>query len=198
MTEREKLDLFIKSVLSEASADSRKVAEQFDSAVERATRQAEESIAAEIKKHEAARKSEITARERRRVRAETSDRHHKLLEFREECAKETYKKVTEYLEEFARSDKYPEYLVRLLTEAAGRLPDETSAEIYLRPDDMHLSDMLKAGVPGISMSFSEGGFGMGGLLLSAPQLKIRIDMSFDSAMSDIIGHFSELSGMKPV
>ena len=198
MTEREKLDLFIKSVLAEASTDSQKATEQFDNAVNRTTKQAEESIAAEIQKYETAKKAEITARERRRVRSEINDRRHKLLEFREERAKETYQRVIEHLEEFTRSDKYPDYLAGLLADAVKRLPENTRAEIYLRADDMFLSGRLKDIFPGPDVSFGEGNFSLGGLLLSAPQLKLRIDMSFDSAMSDIIGHFSELSGMKPV
>ena len=198
MTDREKLDLFNKTVLNEAMVDSRRVTGQFEKAVETATKQAEAGVAAEVLKYETAKRAEITARERRRVRSERNDRHHKLLEFREKCATETYNTVTEYLEEFTLTDRYPDYLVRILTDAAKRLPDNAQAEIFLRPEDMYLSARLQDKVPGINMSFGEGTFSLGGMQLSAPGLKLRIDMSFDSAMSDIIGHFSELSGMKPV
>ncbi|MCL1827934.1 MAG: V-type proton ATPase subunit E [Oscillospiraceae bacterium] len=197
MTDREKLDIFNKTVLNEAMADSKRITEQFEKAVETATKQAEDAIDLEVQKYEVAKRAEITARERRRIRSEKNDRHHKLLEFREDCAGETYKTVTEYIDEFIKTDKYPDYLVRILTGAAKRLPDNTPAEIYLRPEDMHLSGYLIDKVPGISMSFNKGTFSLGGMWLSAPQLKLRIDMSFDSAMSDIIGHFSELSGMIP-
>ena len=51
-------------------------------------------------------------------------------------------------------------------------------------------------LPDLELTVLEGDFRLGGLCLYCPKKRVRADLSFDSAMSDMVGHFSEISGME--
>ncbi len=53
---------------------------------------------------------------------------------------------------------------------------------------------LNSASPGVKLEFLEGGFSLGGLVLECPERCRRIDLSFDSALEDLEGRFSELTG----
>ena len=67
--------------------------------------------------------------------------------------------------------------------------------VYLRPEDMHFSDELQESVTGVNLAFREGDFYLGGMRVVCPSKGQRIDMSFDTAMSDMLGHFTEITGI---
>ena len=44
------------------------------------------------------------------------------------------------------------------------------------------------------LSFAEGGFSLGGLVFECPEHCRQIDLSFDAALEDLEGRFSEITG----
>ena len=59
---------------------------------------------------------------------------------------------------------------------------------------MGLAPALAGAAGGVRLEFREGGFSLGGLVLECPERCRRIDLSFDSALEDLEGRFSELTG----
>ena len=60
---------------------------------------------------------------------------------------------------------------------------------------MRFADELMNSASGVSLAFAEGSFALGGLSLVCLSKGRRVDMTFDSALSDMVGHFSELAGL---
>ena len=63
-----------------------------------------------------------------------------------------------------------------------------------QPEDMAHADALRAAVPGVELDFEEGDFLLGGLIVECPELSRLADLSFDSALDDLEGRFSEVTG----
>lgn len=192
---KRKLEQFIESVLGESSEEAGRILNELQAKKEEAVAQAKEQIAYEAARHQAAKISEIKARESRRVSAHMTKNRLELFEYREDCAKEVFEAARRHIIEYVASPEYPEHLAGLLDKAIGQLGRGFSADVELRADDMHLQEYLLKSVTGVSLRFLEGDFSMGGLRLACQSRGLRVDLSFDSAMADQIGHFSELSGM---
>lgn len=194
--EMSKLDIFKDTIISEATAETARITRQMKSDQEKALSEARARIRAEAERYENSKKASITARESRRVSTHRNEVRHKQLEFREECAFTVYDMAQALLAEFTASDKYLEHLLTLLDRAWNLIGRTGEVELYLRPADMRFSELLLKNAGDVKISFIEGSFELGGFQLACPKRGIRVDMSFDSSISDIIGRFSEFSGMQ--
>ncbi len=190
-----KLDVFIESILAESQREVDQMNRDMEDRRNTVLIQAETDLATQARAYRSEKISAIAARERRRVSARMSENKHALLEYREQCAQEMYDLVLQHIAEFTASSDYPDHLAKLLNQAIAQLGYGFSAMVYLRPEDMHLSDHLLQTVKGVSLGFQEGRFLLGGLQLVCPSMGRRVDMSFDSALTDITGHFSEVADM---
>ena len=92
-------------------------------------------------------------------------------------------------------EAYGRRLRELMVEASGRLSGAEDMRVYLRPGDMHYAADLSDAVPEVHLSFLEGEFQLGGLIVESPSLGLRCDSSFDSALEALEGHFAELFGL---
>jgi vacuolar-type H+-ATPase subunit E/Vma4 len=191
----DRLDSFIGSIMNEAKSDASAILEELRSEQEKAVREMEDAISAEAARYQAAKIAEISARESRRVSAHMTENKLKLLEFRESCANEVYKEVAKKISEFVDSPEYPDYLVSLLNEALKAVGSCSSADVYLREEDMHLKEKL-ARSTGASLTFHAGAFSLGGLRVICKAQGRRVDASFDTALEELKGHFSELTGLQ--
>ena len=75
------------------------------------------------------------------------------------------------------------------------LGTDAPAEVSLRAEDLRFADELLTTTPGAHLAFVEGDFALGGLRVVCPSKGQRIDMSFDTALADMVGHITELTGM---
>ena len=192
-----KLDNFKNSILAESRADVKGVLDTLEGKWDDAVEKADKSLSAEAERHKNARIAEIKARESRRVAAHMTENKRTLLRYREECADETFALARKKIREFVSSDEYPTHLGKLLKQAVNQVGYGFAADVYLRPEDMHLADYLLKSVSGVSLGFREDtSMEMGGLRLVCPARGRRVDMSFASAMQDLVGHFSELAHMQ--
>lgn len=190
-----KLEIFKDSILGEAYAKAQRIRNNLEAMRSKILAEAAESIQRESNRRYETRCAEITARETRRVSVRISNNHHTLLQYREDCANEVFDMASQRIRAFASSPEYPQHLSRLLQQAVQELSSTGLFRIYLRPEDFQYQDILKKAVPSVSLEFEEGAFYLGGLHVYCPSRRLRIDLSFDTAMSDLVGHFSEISGM---
>ena len=190
-----KLEAFGNAILGEAIEESRRITDELHKRQEEIISGAKAEISADAERYVNVRISEIQAREGRRVAARMTENKHTLLQYREDCATESFAKVSARIEAFTASEDYLPHLKTLLRQAVEALGYGFSATVYLRPEDMRFADELMNSASGVSLAFAEGSFALGGLSLVCLSKGRRVDMTFDSALSDMVGHFSELAGL---
>ncbi len=191
-----KLKSFVDSIMAESRHESEGILADLKRRRDKDLAVIRRELDAEVSEYYERRSLEIKARESTRVSARAAENKRQLLQFREDCAKNVFSEVQKKIEAFTHSSDYPEHLGKLLRKAVEQLGYGFAADVHLRREDMQYSDYLLTQVSGVSLAFREGTFTMGGLRLTCPARGRRIDLSFDSAMSDLVGHFSELTGMQ--
>ena len=81
-----------------------------------------------------------------------------------------------------------------LLRALSAVPGAHSAVVELRHEDMARAADLAAAAPGVELKFVEGAFTLGGLVLDCAEAGRKIDLTFDAALEDLEGRFSEITG----
>lgn len=190
-----KLEAFGAAIITEAIDESRRITDELLKKQYEMVDKAEAEIAEETARRTKTRIDEIKAREGRRVAAKMTENKRALLQYREDCAAETFEQIKSRIAEFTASENYLPHLKALLQKAVGVLGYGFSATVYLREEDMHFESELMKSVSSVSLAFEAGSFTLGGLSLVCQSKGRRVDMTFDSALGDMIGHFSELSGL---
>jgi len=190
-----KLEEYTDSIIADAIEDSNKIVIELREKQDKLIQKADTDIKAEALRYQNAKISEIKTRENLRIHARMTDNKYKLLQYREDCANEAFKEVEQKIVEFTAGEEYLPHLKGLLKKAVDFLGYGFLVDVYLRPEDMHFADELHASVSGVSLAFYEGEFALGGLRVVCPSKGQRIDLSFDTSMKDMVGHFTELSGL---
>jgi len=192
---KRKLEEFTEASAQESLQNARqaiqKVKDEGETAVEAAQRQIEEETRAYVKK----RVSEIKTREGSRVSARLLENKRKMFALRQQCAAEIGTEVQDKVQEFIASPEYGVHLKNLLKRAMEHMGKENTLTVLLRPEDVKHKSGLVAAAKGTNLSFGIGDFTMGGLVVLCPSKKLRVDLSFDTAIGDISEHFAELSGI---
>ncbi|MEA4894049.1 MAG: V-type ATP synthase subunit E [Oscillospiraceae bacterium] len=191
-----KLEAFTDTIISEAMDEANKITFELRDRQNAMIRDAETAIAAEAERYQKSSIAEIRAGQERRISAKLNNNKHTLLEYREAWANEMHKQVVCRINDFTASEAYLPHLKALLKKAIDFLGYGLSAEVFLRPEDMKYADELLKSTSGVSLAFCEGVFTLGGLRVVCHSKGQRIDMSFDTAMGDMVGHFSEIAGLK--
>lgn len=192
---KNKIDTFTSSFLQEASQRASDIVKGVNASREQIQRETEAALKLEIEDYIKKELSLIRNREGSRVSAQMLENKRILLSYREKCAKVIVSEVIERIHEFVRSEKYKDHLVNLLTEALASLKAGASIVVLLRGEDMEYSQSIKDAAQSVSISFREGDFTLGGLVILCPSANLRIDQTFDSSLDDIQSHFAELSGI---
>lgn len=190
-----KLEEYTDSIIADAIDDSNKIVAELREKQEKLIAKAETDISAEALRYQNVKIAEIKTRENLRINAQMTENKYKLLQYRENCANEAFKEVEQKIVNFTASVDYLPHLKGLLKKAVDFLGYGFQVEVYLRPEDMHFADELRASVSDVSLAFVEGEFSLGGLRVVCPSKGQRIDLSFDTSMKDMVGHFTELSGL---
>ena len=194
--QEEKLHAFTQTALREASRDAQRIKDELRAEHDRAMAAVHTKYKAEIGRWREARAAEVRSAEMRRVNAVIAENRRAMLDYRESCAKEVFSALPERIRAFAESAEYPKHMRKLLRRAHDAIGGNEPMELYLREADMGLADTLRSALPELELTVLEGDFRLGGLCLYCPKKRVRADLSFDSAMSDMVGHFSEISGME--
>ncbi len=195
MQERKsKLEAFTKAVTGAANAK----AEEMNKETERLERQAleeyAEALASAAEKKRASALADAKVRENKRIVAEGLAAKRSLLQFREDCADDVFSEVKRRILELPKTPEYAETLKNQLWRALDAVPGAREATVWLRREDMGCAQILNSASPGVKLRFLEGGFELGGLILECEEKNRKIDLSFDAALEDLEGRFSELTG----
>ena len=194
--QEEKLYSFTQTALREATRDAQRIKDELRAKHDKAMAEVHIKYKAEISRWREAKAAEVRSAEMRRVNTVLADNRRAMLDYRESCAQDVFEALPERIRAFTESDAYPAHMVRLLRRAYESIGGNAPMELCLREKDMHLREKLCAALPEATLTVVEGNFTLGGLCLSCPDKRMRADLSFDSAMADMVGHFSELSGME--
>lgn len=191
----QKLDRFTAKILAEAAAESRRAMEEVEHRRELRLQQAEDEVLKEAYEYIHTEVARIQSESGRGLSRHMLDNKRTLALRRAEMAEEIFARVREKITAFTRTPAYTDRLTALLAEALERLPGAREVRVTLRKEDMGLQGTLAAAAPAVRLTFEAGDFHLGGLVVDAPELGLRVDSSFDSAAEDLSGRFAELFGV---
>ncbi len=191
----QKLDRFTAAILAEATAEKSRTVSQMTRRRKETLAAAEDQILRESYNYIHDQVSRIKAEAGRRVSSRMLDNKRSVYLRRDQIAHEVFDAVREKIAVYTASEAYGRRLRELMVEASGRLSGAEDMRVYLRPGDMHYAADLSDAVPEVHLSFLEGEFQLGGLIVESPSLGLRCDSSFDSALEALEGHFAELFGL---
>lgn len=115
---------------------------------------------------------------------------------REAMADEVFAAVREKLVAFHATPEYREKLKQLYCKAFEALGNPYDAVIYLGHEDMDMDSQLARLLPGRHVEFVEAPIALGGLIMDCQSRLQRVDLSYDTALGDLDGHFAELFGLR--
>lgn len=190
-----KLERFIQHILTDAASERDEILAGLDARRSDELAAAEDAILAET--YEYIRKSvtEIRTETGRQVSQRLLSNKRDIAVRREQIADEVFNQTRERISEFVASPEYEEHLMRLFEKALEALGNPYDGVVYLRPEDMRFEQELRKLRPTVFFEFCEGNFSLGGIILDCRSKQQRIDESFDTALSDLDGHFAELFGL---
>lgn len=188
--EKSKIEGFTSAVITAAEQHAARINEE----TEQLEREAIDNYAADLKaaaaKRRAAALADAKVRENKRVVSEGLAAKRSLLQFREDCAADVFAEVRRRVLALHDSAGYAGTLKDQLLRALSAVPGAHSAVVELRHEDMARA----AAAPGVELKFVEGAFTLGGLVLDCAEAGRKIDLTFDAALEDLEGRFSEITG----
>ena len=192
--EKSKIEGFTSAVITAAEQHAARINEE----TEQLEREAIDNYAADLKaaaaKRRAAALADAKVRENKRVVSEGLAAKRSLLQFREDCAADVFAEVRRRVLALHDSAGYAGTLQDQLLRALSAVPGAHSAVVELRHEDMARAADLAAAAPGVELKFVEGAFTLGGLVLDCAEAGRKIDLTFDAALEDLEGRFSEITG----
>lgn len=192
---KRKLDRFTAAILREAAAESEQAQAEFEERRSKLLSEVRDQAKAEAKayRHEAI--SRLRAEAGQQVSRRMQESKRTLFRRRNEIATEVFDEVRQRIADYTASAAYGDRLEALLLAALGQLDGADRVRVYLRPADRGVETLLRERLPEVQMTFLEGSFQLGGLIVEAPDLGLRVDASFDSRLQELSGHFAELFGI---
>jgi len=185
----------LKSIAKEILESAEKEAEAL---ILRAEAQAEK-ILEEARKEAERRYNSIIRESRERMKAEEMqlnsifelEAKNKLLKVKEELIKEVYDETLNRLREYVLTEDYVNCLLRLISEASGRIP---SGELEIRLNERDYSRITEKHLLGLSKNIgvklikSEKRIRcIGGVVVASPDGKIVIDNTFENRLNSLKG-----------
>ena len=191
----EKLDRFTQIILDEAAQERNALLKQVSEERNTRIRAARAEIKRENDQKIQQRSAALTAETGRAISRKLLEDKRKVSARREEIAAEVFAAVREKIHAFTQTEDYLSHLKKLYAEAFSALGNPFDGIILLRPEDMDYARELAGVLPGRHVSFQEGDFTLGGLIVDCQSKLLRADQSYDTALGDLEGHFAELFGL---
>jgi vacuolar-type H+-ATPase subunit E/Vma4 len=191
----EKLARFTNTILTEASAEASALEQKQSEYHKRQLRLVEAEASTDANAYYNMQKSRILAEAVRALSQHKLEHKKSLALQRELMAQHVFARVSGLITEFTQSLDYHLWLQTKLTEILSKNTDCRILQIDLRSEDFPLRSDLMAFTGGKDVLFREGAFRMGGLSVEFPEKKLCFDATFDTAFSELEGHFSQLCKM---
>lgn len=194
LNSEEKLSAMEHEIMADVRAESEQIHAETDAEEKRQLEEYTERLRSETEKKLIAATAQARVREDKRITAAFQHGRRALLEYREDCAQDVFDEVRSRLVAYPEQDEYADTLCGLLRRAVAVVPSALVATVYLREADMKYAPLLESKVVDMRLKFVAGTFALGGLMLECAEQRRRIDLSFDSALEDMKGKFSEIAG----
>lgn len=191
----EKLERFRQLVLDDAQQERNQIMEDVAQIRQNRIDAAKVELHRKIDAETQQKAEEITAETGRELSRRMMQDKRTIATRREEIGHEVFAAVREKLLAFTETENYLPHLKQLYVSAFEALGNPYDGLIYLRPQDLKYSRELAACMPGRHVSFQEGSFILGGLIVDCHSKLLRADQSYDTALGDLDGHFAELFGL---
>ncbi len=136
--------------------------------------------------------SKLQAEAGKQVSRQKQKSRESLFLRRNEIADSMFDEVCEKIVAYTNSDQYAHRLEELLQEALPQFQNATYLRILLRKRDQVHQSLLQKQAPNLEITFLDGSFQLGGLIVEAPELGLRVDSTFDSRLQELQGRFAEL------
>lgn len=117
-----------------------------------------------------------------------------LFEKRAKLTENVYIAAAEKLSEFAKSEKYAEYIKKSAQKALS-VTDDNDVTVYISKDDCKYSDMLNEVFSGKCRVEIDDRIKIGGIKVYCPTLKIIVDETLESKLMQTKEWFMENSGL---
>ena len=141
--------------------------------------------------------SDIARDERLSLDARKAENRRRLLNLRGECIAQAEEEVLRRVKDYTEAPEYPACLSVLAERGLAALRvSEGNAEIYLRAADMCHADGIVKRVKGVRLTPKEGEFRLGGVIVEAPDLGRRADLSYDAGFVQARERFTEIFGLE--
>lgn len=191
----QKLIHFTNSVVQEATAETERALRALEEKKAAALATAEDEAKLEAIQHVKTEAARIRAEAGREVSRHLMDCKREIYLRRSEIAREVFAQVTQRIQEFTASPDYPARLGVPTDPGGGPVWPGLQCDRSPAPRDMQWARPAGPGREAGQTPFVEGGFVLGGLIAACPEIGQRIDGSYDTALSELTGHFAELFGL---
>lgn len=190
-----KLDRFTAAIVAEANADTQRTLASLSEKRATLYAAAEDQVLNEVYHHIHGEVARIKSEAGRQASRHMLENKRTLYLRREEISHEVFEAVRARVDAYTSSPAYGPKMAAMLADALSTLGGPKEARVLLRPADRYLAELLAQSQSGVSLTFLEGEFALGGLVVDAPTLGKRADASFDSTMEQLSGSFAELFGL---
>lgn len=191
-----KLDNLTKAILDESQSVTEKILEEVRQKRDEASEASEAALEAEITLYKKTKLADTKNRESRRLTVATVENRRELLKLRDEYSRKVFELLREKLASFTETPAYEEKLRQYLSRGLHDMGEKVPMTVLLRKADAKYSDTLKKYAEGFEIDFEEGSFEIGGLMISCASKHISIDMTYDTELRDLGGHFAEMFGLE--
>lgn len=191
-----KLEYLTQAILDESRTETERILDEVRQKREAARDASKAALKLEIAQYK---KNVLTAmrhNQSRRITLCMAENRRELFKLRDEYSKKVFELLHEKISAFTETPEYLEKLKEYLRRALCEVGDCRAPIVLLRKADMKYEDELKAYAPGYALSFEESAFELGGLMVSCHANNISIDMTYDTEIKDLGGHFAEMFGLE--
>lgn len=193
---QERLENLTRAILDESEAVTEKILEDVKQKHAAARKASIEALKEEVVQYKKAKISEMRSAQSRRLSQTMVENRRELFKLRQEYSDKVFELLHESLTAYTASPKYLDKLKQYLNRALIEIGSGEKLVVLLRKADMKYSDELKSSAEGFDLEFEEGSFEEGGLMVSCHAKSLSIDMTYDTELRDLGGHFAEMFGLE--
>jgi V/A-type H+-transporting ATPase subunit E len=188
------LDKFTSAVMKDAQKQRDAILKEMDEYRSEQMARAEEEFKNEadtlIQKETAA----IKNRQSRSLSLAELESRRNLLKLREKITQKVFGEASQRILEFTKSDKYADYLLRIVSEGSKDMP-EGPLEIQVKKDDLVLKDRLRQAASRPATVVQNANIILGGAILYARGRGLIVDETLDLKLEGLKDWFSAESGL---
>ncbi len=193
---QEKLEILTGAILRESKSETEKILSEVRRRQEAARAASSAALKSEIAQYKKERLQKMRSEQSRRISLCLAENRRELLRLRNEYSEKVFELLTERIKAFTETPEYLEALKGYLNKGLSRIKEFTRVNVTLRKADMKYVDEFPRSLEGYDLFYNEGLFELGGLRLSCPAENISVDMTYDTELKDLAGHFAEMFGLE--